>query len=144
MTQKNLVEYLEELMGEMDPEEYRVSPDPVSRFLDNDRRVWPVEVWMALRDGTGKVRLQVMQLRPGPGRHPLERHWVSIMLTTLTEANCTIRERPEEVITRCVVETDGEKLLAILWETDGEKLLAILWETDHRKPRGFLTGGERR
>ena len=135
MTQKNLVEYLEEIMGEMDPEEYRVSPDSVSRFLDNDR-VWPVEVWMALRDGTGKVRLQVMQLRPdatrpGPGRHPLERHWVSMTLTTLTEANRTIRERPEEVITRCVVETDGEKLLA------------ILWETGHRKPRGFLTGGER-
>ena len=53
-------------------------------------------------------------------------------LTTLTEANRTIRERPEEVITRCVVETDGEKLLA------------ILWETDHHKPRVFLTGGERR
>ena len=114
MTQKNLVEYLEDLMGEMDPEEYRVSP---------------VEVWLALRDGTGKVRPQVMQLRPdatrpGPGRHPLERRWVSMTLTTLTEANRTIRERPEEVITRCVVETDGEKLLA------------ILWETDHRKPRG--------
>jgi hypothetical protein len=53
MTQKNLVECLEELMGEMDPEEYHVSPDPVSRFLDNNR-VWP---WRCgWRSGTGPGR----------------------------------------------------------------------------------------
>ena len=87
---------------------------------------------MAHRPVPVPERLQLMQLRPDAtrpecGRHPLERHWVSMTLTTLTEASRTIRECPEEIITRCAVETDGEKLLA------------VFWETDHRKPRGFLT-----
>ena len=73
--QKNLMEHLEEVMGEMDPEDHHLSVESVSRFLDNDR-VWSVEVWLALRDGGGTVRLRLLQLRPDAtrpeqGRPPL-------------------------------------------------------------------------
>ena len=133
---QNLMEYLEELLRELAPEDHHVSVESTNLFLDNDR-VWPVEVWLALPDGGGTVRLSLLQLRPDatrpqPGRNPLERHWTTMTLTTMTEAHRTIRECPEETIRRCAVETDAEKLLA------------IFWETDHHKPRGFLTGGERR
>ena len=131
---RNIVEHAENAAQDLEALEYRITVESTQRFLDDDR-VWPVEVWMALRDGCGKVRLRLLQLRPdptepAPGEHPLVRRWSDRVVTNMNRAHRTVRECPEEIISRCAIETDTEKMLA------------VFWEIDHGRPQGYLTSRE--
>ena len=130
---KDILQAASETTQDFGALDHQISPQSLERFLRNDR-VWPVELWMKVRDPEGHERLTPVQFHPDPcgpepGRNILEREW---MQRTIDPKQCrhiqTIRECPERIIARCLMEKPMGRLHA-MW-----------WENDNRMPPGYLNG----
>ena len=133
-------EYIPNATREYNALDHRLSGPSIVRFLQDDR-VWPIEVWMTRKDQDGRIRLGLLRFHPDPtdpeagtdpgGKNPLRRNWNDRLETTMGKIQATIRECPEEIIAQCVMETEIEKFLA------------VLWEYDNGKPPRYLNRGEK-
>ena len=102
--------------------DHQLSPQSVERFQRNDR-VWPVELWMKVRDEKGNHRLEMIQLYadpcdPGPGSGPLEREWRERDGGIRHGYIRTVKECPERIIAGCLMTTEIERSIAAWWEMD--------------------------
>ena len=131
---KDILQAASETTQDFGTLDHQISPQSLERFLRDDR-IWPVELWMKVRDPEGHERLTLVQLHPDPcgpepGRNALEREWTQRSRDPEHSGYIrTIRECPERIIAGCRLERPMERLHAT-W-----------WETDNGMPPGYLYGG---
>ena len=125
---QHITEFTEELVRQVKPADYHLSPESLER-LALDNRIWPAVLWLRTPESPGRPSLlRQWQIYPdpcNPGDHPdpLVRNWRVRRMTGTDNLLHTVKECPEQLVAGCDASEPENCLILIYWEIDNKRKL---------------------